>query len=214
MSEAFGRAQPRPRDHRVAVLGLSLAFVAASAQARAAEPALRLRLTAGRTTYDLVDGGKPLREKLDDFRKLPQPANHPLEPLAVDLTLQITNLTSRNVTFWSDRDDRTEVRFELKGPGAVVVTPYPIHTLMLITLEPTELAPRHTKRIKFTQLVFGSRHAQQAYWTVPGRYTLRAFFDTAIKPPAAGTSSHRDGFEKVTLTSNPVTIDVRSAPAP
>ena len=128
--------------------------------------------------------------------------------------MQITNLTSRNVTFWSDGDDRTEVRFELKGPGAVVVTPYPIHTLVLITLQPTELAPRHAMRIKFTQLVFGSRRAQHAYWTVPGRYTLRAFFDTAIKPPAAGTSPDRNRFEKVTLTSNPVTIDVRSAPGP
>jgi hypothetical protein len=205
------------------VLGLLLAFTAASARARAAEPALRLRLTAGRTTYYLVDGGKPLRKKLDDFRRAQatgtaaqqlEGPDRPPKQLAVDLTLQISNVTNRDVTFWSYGNDLTEVRFELKGPGVVVLIPSRIHTMVLIGGGPTTLAPRHTKRIKLTQLACGFRNEQWAYWTVPGRYTLRAFFETKIKPQAAGTSTDRDGFGKVTLTSNPVTIDVRSAPGP
>ena len=89
MSEALGRAQPRPRDHGVAllrdragaklcsvnaclrVLGLSLAFIAASAQARAAKPALRLRLTAGRTTYErssMTSGNCPNRPTIPSSR--------------------------------------------------------------------------------------------------------------------------------------------------
>jgi len=202
-----------------AVVGLTLAAIglggSAGARAGALDPPLRLRLTAGRTTYQLVDGGKRLRKKLDDFRReqakdgAGPPVNRRLEPLAVDLTLRISNVTTEDVTFRNYGDERTDFSFELKGPGVVVLTPAPIHTLELCMSPPTRLAPGHAKRVRLTQLTYGFRGAQHAYWTVPGRYTLRAIFDTAIKPRPLGASADHEGFGEITLTSNPVTIDVR-----
>ena len=206
------------------VLGLLLVFSAASAGARAAEPALRLRLTAGRTTYDLADGGSALRQEVDDFRQeqaiataarqLEGPEHIPRTPGGRPDVADLQRHEPRRHAPGAAGTTGPCSGNELKGPGAVVLIPSRQHTMELIFPRPTELAPRHTKAFKLTQLAYGRRNDERAYWTVPGRYTLTAFFETAVKPSATGAQGDKEKFGTIKLTSNPVTIDVRSAPGP
>jgi hypothetical protein len=160
----------------------------------------------------LPEDGKALRKRIEEARR----ADKPLDPLPVELTLEITNRANHEVALFSDGDDRVEIRLALKGPGVVVMAPHLMSTMEVRVVEPTRLGPGKSYRIPLTRLAYGRRgEAAQAYWTAAGRYTLTASLKTAIKPPLPGAQPLEEGFAPITLTSNPVTLTVTTpAPAP
>src|SRR5262249_47293082 len=131
------------------------------------------------------------------------------EPPAVNLVLEITNRSHKDVEFWFGGDP-VQVNLELKGPGAVSVAPNIIMTREFRIPKPMALAPGQTYKVPVKQLRYGLRGVTgQAYWTEPGEYTLTATFSTGLKPPPKGVKAEEDGFAGVLLTSEPVKIKVK-----
>jgi len=190
-----------------------VALVSLAGQAPADEPKkdptksnlpLQLRLVAKESTYQLGIDSKTLKEQLKDAKK----TNRYPEPPAVDLVLEVTNRTDKDVDFWMTGDP-VRVDLQLKGPGAVTVTPPRISTLEFRVPKPLTLAAGKTYKIPVKKLLYGARGvSEQAYWTEPGEYTLSATFDTGIKPAPEGTKADEEGFARVKLTSDPVKIKV------
>ena len=190
----------------------ALALVAPFAPMRADEPKkdpsksdlpLQLRVVAKVNKYKLSDG-KDLKKQLEDAKKT---GRYP-EPPAVDLVLEITNGTDKDVEFWTGGDP-VQVLLELKGPGAVTAKPLVISTLEFRLPKPMTLAAGKTHKVPVTRLRYGHRGISElAYWTEPGEYTLSATFNTGIKPAPKGTKAEDDGFARVKLTSDPIKIKV------
>jgi len=226
-SSAAGRDAARPLARR---------FGSATA-ASAPLVGLELRLSARRRTYELSDGGVRLRRQLALFRralaeqraevagqrtvpaelkvKLAQRPPSPPEALPVDLALEITNRSASPVEILREGDDRAVITLTLAGPAVELVEPPRLWTLELRGSVPVLLAPGATHRIPIARLAYGHRgDAVRAYWTRPGRYTLRATMETGLRPAPAGLAAGDDGFARVTLTSNEVTVVVGSARGP
>ena len=164
---------------------------------------LQLRLVAKVSTYKLSDG-KELKKELEDAKKT---GRYP-EPPAVDLVLEITNRTDKDVEFWA-AGDPVQVFLQLKGPEAVTVKPLVISTLEFRVPKPMTLAAGKTHKVPVTRLRYGHRGiSEQAYWSEPGEYTLSATFNTGIKPAPKGVKAEDDGFGRVTLTSDPIKVKV------
>jgi len=164
---------------------------------------LQLRVVAKVDKYKLSDG-KDLKKQLEDAKKT---GRYP-EPPAVDLVLEITNNTDKDVEFWTGGDP-VQVLLELKGPGAVTAKPQIISTLEFRVPKPMTLAAGKTHKVPVTRLRYGHRGISElAYWTEPGEYTLSATFNTGIKPAPKGTKAEDDGFARVKLVSDPIKIKV------
>jgi hypothetical protein len=195
-------ARPAPGSGRPAV--------AASAPAPAA--GLELRLSAGRRTYELSDGGEGLRRELAEFRRvladqhaevarqsgvraklkkeLAQQPPSPPQALPVDLALEITNRTAIPLEILGQGDDRAKITLTLAGPAVELAVPPRLWTLEFRLASPIPLAPGATHRISIARLAYGDRgDAVRAYWTSAG--TLHAPRDAA--DGAATRAGWREG---------------------
>jgi hypothetical protein len=166
---------------------------------------LQAKLVAKSSTYKLGTDPTELKKQIEEAMKkggrLPPPP-------VVDLVLEITNRTDKPVEFWQTGDPVT-VSLELKGPGARSVPGQRFFTREFRLPRPMTLAPGKTYQIPLKRLQHGFRGVgQNTYWTEPGGYTLSASFNTAIKPAPKGVKTGADGFGRVSLKSNPVTIKV------
>jgi hypothetical protein len=168
---------------------------------------VKATLVAKKATYQLDLGGL----SGDDFRKAIKDAEtsgkYPAVP-TVDLTLELTNISDKEVQLWT-KGDPVVLSLTLKGEGAVSVAPRRAFTTIFRGPMAETLAPGKKIAIPITKLNYGFRGAaQQAYWTAPGDYTLSASFKTALLPAPTGSEKGDDGFGQVTITSEPIKIRV------
>jgi len=162
------------------VLALREAQVKGGREAMFAPAEFRLAMKEGPELY---------RAALADAKatgKLPPPP-------AVDLTLELRNPTDRPLRVWV-AGPQTELRLDLRGPGAVSVAkdgaePEP---------RAVTLPPGQSEVIRINSLTDGRR---SWYWTEPGDYTVTAQLTTLAWSP--GMSQRR-----ITVRSAPVTIPV------
>jgi len=106
------------------------------------------------------------------------------------------------------------ITLNLAGPAVELVEPPWLWTLELRGSVPVLLAPGATHRIPIARLAYGHRgDAVRAYWVRPGRYTITAAMETARRPAPPGFGAGKDGFARVTLTSNEVAVVVVSGSA-
>ena len=131
-------------------------------------------------------------------------------PPKVDLTLEITNTSDKDVKIWSGGDPGV-IGLTLAGPGAVNAKPQLAFTTDFRAPTPTTLAPGKSLVISLTKLSSGFRGISALnYWTEPGEYKLTATYTTAIQPPPKGAMV-TDGFGRVTLSAEPVVLKVEAA---
>jgi hypothetical protein len=163
------------------------------------------KLTAKKDSYKLELGGKSAEE----FTKaIKEGKGAKPKPPAVDLVLEITNTSDKDVEIWTTGDPVT-VDLELKGPGALSVASGGIFTLEFRIPKAITLAAGKSHTIPITSLSYGSRGASMfAYWTEPGEYTLSATFNTALKPAPKGSKVAEGGFGVVAVKSGAVKIKV------
>lgn len=167
------------------------------------------KLIAHKKTYKLDLGDKTPEQFREALKEAKKTGRYP-NPPAVDLTLELTNTSDKDVTIWSNGDP-VQVVLELKGEGAVSVTPRIAMTREFRVPRPLTLAPGKKHAIDVKSLRYGMRGiSQQAYWTQAGEYTLTAKFITGISPPPPDSKNVAEGFARVTLTSNPVKLKVES----
>jgi hypothetical protein len=195
----------------VTVLVLAPVLAARGDEKKEPQPAnlpVTAKLVAKKTTYQLDLGGKTG----DEFRKMLKDAEKsgrtPPAP-AVDLVLELTNTSDKDVMVWIGGDP-TQIILNLKGPSAVSVSPLRPFTTEFRAPRPVTLGPGKTTSLPIASLSYGFRgQASQAYWTEPGEYTLTASFTTGISPAPPGTKEEA-GFGKVTLTAAPVQLKVEA----
>jgi hypothetical protein len=175
---------------------------------KAAELPVQAKLVAKKASYPLDLGGKTPAEykkalEETDLGKLPP-------PVKVEMALEVTNTSDKDVAVWVSGTPVT-MNLELKGPGAVVVTPRQFFPAIFILPKPVVLAPGKSHSFPLSALTYGRRGvAHRAYWTEPGDYTLRASLMTAISPAPRDVKADKDGFGPVTLTSEPIKIKVEA----
>jgi hypothetical protein len=199
-------------------------------KATAPEPAaVTLRLQAVQSTYHLRDPAD-LRRWIEAAKRSeadeeaaalagrqPDPKSHVAypEPPAIDLTLTVENSSKKFGRLWNRGDDRGPLNIVLRGAGAVSVSPHRMHTMELRMPQPLLLAPGAKHVIHLDRLISGSRGDVQSYWTAAGQYQISIEWHTALAPGAT-TRPDDVAFEEtkewrtITLTSNPVTVTVRS----
>ena len=165
------------------------------------------KLVAKKTTYTLDLGGKTGAE----YRELLKEKGGRLPaPPAVELVLEITNASDKDIKIW-DRGDPVQLALKLTGAGAVNATPPLAFTTDFRGPSSVTLGPGKTLSIPVTKLQYGFRGlAQMSYWTEPGEYKLSASYTTAIQPPPKG-SKLRDGFGMVNIVSEAITLKVEAA---
>jgi hypothetical protein len=164
------------------------------------------KLTAKTESYTLDSKADDLKKQLDDAKKS---GKYPTPP-KVDLALEITNTSDKDVEIWTSGDP-VVLTLDLKGPGAVSVDPLKAFTDEFRVPKATTLAPGKSFTIPVKGLTYGFRGAaSQAYWTEAGEYTLGATFQTGISPAPKGAKDVQDGFGKVSLTAEPVKIKVEA----
>ena len=190
----------------------SAASLAANQTEDKAKPAslpVTAKLIANKKTYSLDLDGKTPEQFRETLKEAGKSGRYP-KPPAVDLTLQLTNTSDKDVTIWGS-GDAVRVVLELKGKGAVSVKPRRAFTREFRTPRPVTLAPGKSHTISIKSLQYGFRGvAEQAYWTEAGDYTLTARFITAISPPPPGSKNIQEGFGRVTLSSKPVKIKIEA----
>jgi hypothetical protein len=165
---------------------------------------LQLKVLAKKDAYKSELTSQELKKLVEMAEKTGKYPNPP----EVDLVLQITNRSDKELSFWN-RGDPVKIGFELKGPGAVPVKPMLAFTTDFRAPEATKLAPGKTYEIPVKSLRFGFRGASEmVFWTDPGEYTLTANYATALSPAPEGLTKDESGFARVTLVSEPVKIKV------
>jgi hypothetical protein len=117
-----------------------------------------------------------------------------LPPPAVDLVLTLRNTTHRPMRVWV-AGPQTELRLDLRGPGAVSV---PVQGSAGQEPRAVTLRPGEEYAIPITSLRDGRR---AWYWTEPGDYTLTAQFTTR-------GATLEGGQRRVTARGGPVTVHV------
>jgi len=171
-------------------------------------PPLEAKLVAAKTTYQLDLGGATA----DDFKKSIEAGSKKGERLpptpAVDLMLELTNTTDKDLTF-HHKGDPGQIELELKGKGAIMAKPRLAFTTDFRLPSSMTLEPGKKTTIKISSLTYGFRGASQmAYWTEPGEYTLTVKFHTSIKPAPKGTKAGQDGFARTIVASEPIKVTV------
>jgi hypothetical protein len=170
---------------------------------------VKAKLVAKTSTYKLDLGGKTadefrtfLKENLGTGKLPPAPA--------VELTLELTNTSDKDVQIWT-RGDPVTVTLDLKGPGAETVTPRQAFTRIFHVPVPMTLAPGKTFSVPITSLSHGFRGiAQRSYWTAPGEYKLSATFNTGLNPAPADSKPDANGFGRAAIRSEPIAVKVEA----
>jgi hypothetical protein len=188
---------------RTADDGLSIAFFSVARRDMAEGfPARGQKNVPAHTLVSSMDlHSKSPDELRDELRKKEKTGQLP-EPPEVDLALKITNTTSRELQVWIV-GPQTELRLELKGPGA----------LALVSLQTTDspaqsitLAPGEHYSLPIVRLAErASWKPRFWYWTEPGTYSLTARLTTTQTAPGSGS-------RRVTIQSDPITIQVEGQP--
>jgi hypothetical protein len=163
----------------VLFLGVLLAAGLANLS-RAAAPAespLKAELIANTATYELdpAMAGKDFVEKAREAEKADRPpANRPPK---VNLTLRLTNTGQAEIKFPVGGDE-SWVDLELKGAGALSVSPRLMTTMEFRMGKPVTLKPGDHQDVPIRSLASGRREIGKfSYWTEPGDYTLVATFN-------------------------------------
>jgi hypothetical protein len=178
-------------------------------KARTEPPGVPLEagLIAKEDTYVLDLGGKTPEEFKKAVEEGMKTGKQPELP-AVDLVLEITNKSDKDVTIWF-KGDAVTYDLDLKGPGAVSAPSGLPFDTKLHTPEAMTLEAGKTHIIKLSSLQYGFRGAShRAYWTQTGDYTLTATYKTAVSPVPEGAKDNGNGFGLVTVVSAPVKLKV------
>lgn len=140
---------------------------------------------------------KMLDEMAEKIKKGEDPGRMP-NPPAVDLMLQITNKSDKEVTVYVGGDSN-QVTLDLKGPGVVALKPLLGFTADFRLPKAESIAPGKSYNLQVKQLSDGFRGASRwIYWTEPGEYTISATYQLATN----------DGGKGPLLKSEPVKIKV------
>jgi RNA polymerase sigma factor (sigma-70 family) len=196
---------------------VNLEVVDAKAQGKTDPPGvpLEMRLVARKNRYTLDLGGKTEAEfrahveknkqGVGPFQMAPAPAPR------VDLILEFRNTSMQAVEVWVAGVPDPELTLDLQGPS-----PLTIHG-SYGELKPREV-PSSAVRIdagKTHEIPIQHLHTHQGdtihYWCRPGEYTLTAQLRTALSPAPANSKQAARGFGRVTLTAEPVKIQVVDA---
>jgi RNA polymerase sigma factor (sigma-70 family) len=167
------------------------------------------RLVAKKYRYELDRGGLSEEEYAKRIKEGAK-AGRPLPPPAVELVLELRNTGMKEIDILTG-GDATVLVLDLKGPGAVSVTPNLLATLEFRMPKKINLAPGKSLDLPIKSLSHGLRGVgHMAYWTKPGQYTLTATYDTAIAPAPkdAKEAPGFAGFGRISATSAPVTLTV------
>ena len=169
---------------------------------------VKAKLVAKKTTYTLDLGGKTGAEYREQLKAAEKSGAMPPPP-AVDLVLEITNTSDKDVKIW-DKGDPVVIALTLTGPGAVNASPLLAFTADFRGPSSVTLAPGKSLSFPFSKLQYGFRGAaKMSFWTEPGEYKLKAIFTTAIQPAPKG-SKERDGFGQVNVVSEEITLKVEA----
>ena len=161
------------------------------------------KLIAKKTTFKSDISSEELKKILKDTEK-----GVPPKPPMVELTLEIRNDSKQEVQFWQ-KGDPVSVTYELKGPGAITITPRLAFTREFRLPVAVKLEPGKTATVPLNGLIGGFRNASQySYFTDPGEYTLTAKFTTAVKPAPEGVKADEEGFARIVVPSNTITLKV------
>src|SRR5262249_62320396 len=162
-----------------------------------------------KATFDLDLGGRTPAEYRKALQNLDEPNKLPPLP-KVDMALELTNTSGKDVQVWVSGSPVT-LTLDLKGPGAVKVTPRQFFPAIFILPKPLTLAAGKSLALPIASLSYGRRGIEHpAHWTEPGDYTLQASLTTGLNPPPKGVEPDKNGFGKATLTSEPIKIKVQA----
>src|SRR5262249_14056281 len=162
-----------------------------------------------KATFDLDLGGRTPAEYRKALQNLDEPNKLPPLP-KVDMALELTNTSDKDVQVWISGSPVT-LTLDLKGPGAVKVTPRQFFPAIFILPKPITLAPGKSHTLPIASLSFGRRGVEyRAYWTDPGDYTLQASLTTGLNPAPKDVQPDKNGFGKTTITSEPIKIKVQA----
>jgi hypothetical protein len=176
-------------------------------ETKPADAPVTAKLVAKKDTYKLDLNGLSAEDFKKALKEGEKSGKTPPAP-AVELALELTNTSDKEVKIWIGGDGTT-LTLDLKGPGAVSVTPMRAFTQEYRIPMTVTLAPGKSQTLPITGLSYGHRGvATQAYWTEPGDYTLGASYATAISPAPPGSKDAGQGFGRVALTAAPVKIKV------
>jgi hypothetical protein len=129
---------------------------------------------------------------------------------AVEVTVELVNNSDKDVEVWVSGDP-TRLDLDLKGEGAVSVVAQKFFTRVFMLPIPKKLAAGKSYTWTLKSLQYGKRNVEKrAYFTQGGEYTLTASFTTAINPAPEGTKADKNGFGRITLTSEPIKIKVET----
>jgi hypothetical protein len=177
-----------------------------------------LRIVARQTTYKLDLGGRSSAEfhqLLDQLQarsaRFESSVEYPAGP-AVDLDVEIINTGAEECQILLG-GTYNGMTLELKGPGAVSFAPReaipamacPPATIPLALGAKYVVAVRHLPSPLLPAFAWGR---SLAYWTAPGPYTLTAVWNAGISPPPPGSRDDGNGFGHLTLSSEPITLNV------
>jgi RNA polymerase sigma factor (sigma-70 family) len=186
---------------------------------------LRLRLVAKKRDYVLrLD---QLRQSLAEYgEEIENPRWAPFPPsevpdtppaLAVDLVLEFRNTGAEDLVFQLGGNSSGFIAIpRLDGPGAVnlvlrcgpIEAEPPIVPPIEIKLAAGAIHQMPVRELRCTPRVKWPWSIHYAYWTRGGAYRLHFTMDTLVSPAPAGSKNADNGFGRVKLTSNTVSLAV------
>jgi hypothetical protein len=169
---------------------------------------VKAKIVAKKTSFVLNFGGKTAKQYKDSLSDF-EPNKLPPLPV-VDMALELTNTSEGDVQVWISGTP-VKMMLDLKGPGAVSVTPRQFFPAIYFSPKPVTLKAGKSHTLPIATLSYGHRGIEhRAYWTEPGEYTLQASLFTGINPPPKGVQPERGGFGKVTIVSEPIKIKIQA----
>jgi WD40 repeat protein len=169
-------------------------------------PPLEAKVAFRKGTYPLALGGKTAEDFARQFDvEKPLPASP-----EVDLILTVRNTSNKKLTL----DPKGEFESYLVGAGALNHPELPYQTGIGrggFSQEPKQitLAPGESYSVPIKSLDHG--HDQQAYWLLPGEYTLHVSYHTRVTPAPEGWNKGVDGTGYGTLRAAPLRLKVVAA---
>lgn len=202
---ARGEQQSQPATRQPA----TRPALAQSKSAKANKSNLPVQISVtGKTEYLLDTGGLAPAEYKRKVEKAAE-SGRPLPTPAVDLTVEITNMSDKPLDIWTSGDP-VRLVLKLEGAGALNLTPPLAFTREFRIPKAETLAPGKPISFRITELTSGFRgRSHFAYWTDSGTYKLIATLQTGIKPAPPGSKEGMDGFGIVQLQSEPLAITVK-----
>lgn len=169
---------------------------------------VELKLKSLQDSYKLDLGGKTKADFLAELEAKTKRGDLPPQPPAVDLELEIRNVSANEVKVWV-KGDPVQIELEIKGPGAKVIRPPLAFTQEFRLPQFATLGAGQSHKIAFKSLRWGHRgNSVWGYWLEPGEYTITARFKTGVQPLLPGIKPQH-GASPVTLVSNAIKVEVK-----